>query len=125
MKRSVKAALFSCFVFPGVGHIILKQYVRGIVFIVPTMIGLVYVVNYSIQKALSVLDKIKSGAVPLDTASITELITTTPSGSENTMLNIAMLVIVVFWAAGIIDSYRIGHIEDKNEAHNNMKKQPR
>jgi hypothetical protein len=85
------------------------------------MFGLVFVVNYSIQKALSLLDKIKSGAVPLDTASITEIITTTPSGSENIMLNIAMLVIVVCWVASIIDSYRIGNIEDKTEAHNNMK----
>ena len=34
MKRSSKAALLSGLIFPGIGHMVLKQYLRGSVLII-------------------------------------------------------------------------------------------
>jgi hypothetical protein len=113
MKRSVKAALFSCFVFPGVGQMYLRRYARGMVFMLPAAAGLVFVVNYAVQQALSLVGEIESGAVPIDATRIAELVAATPGGPENMMSNIATYVIVACWVASIIDAYRIGSIEDQ------------
>jgi len=113
MKRSVKAALFSCLVFPGVGQMYLRRFARGMAFMLPAIAGFVFMVNYAVEQALSLVGEMESGAVPLDATSIAELVTTTPGGPETMMLNIATYVIVACWVASIIDAYRIGSIEDK------------
>jgi hypothetical protein len=113
MKRSVKAALFSCLVFPGVGQMYLRRFARGMAFMLPAIAGFVFMVNYAVEQALSLVGEMESGAVPLDATSIAELVTTTPDGPETMMLNIATYVIVACWVASIIDAYRIGSIEDK------------
>ena len=79
----------------------------------PAIAGLVFMVNYAVEQALSLVGEMESGAVPLDATSIAELVTTTPGGPETMMLNIATYVIVACWVASIIDAYRIGSIEDK------------
>ena len=76
---------------------------RGMVFMLPALAGLVFVVNYAMEKALSLVGEIESGAVPLDAASIAELVATPPGGAETMMLNIATAVIVVCWVASIIE----------------------
>lgn len=113
MKKSTKAALWSGLVFPGAGHFILKRYARGMVLVAPTVLALIYLVSDMLQRAAVVAEKIMSGAVATDVTAITALVAA--GGSESNMLDLAGYVLLVCWVAGIIDSYRIGIREDRND----------
>jgi hypothetical protein len=115
MKKSVKAALFSGLVFPGVGQFSLKRYARGLIFFAPAMTGLAFMLNNSIQKALSIVDKIERGEVPLDPDAIANLISATASRSESLMLAAAQWIIILCWIISIIDAYRLGKLADQAE----------
>ena len=113
MKKSMKAALWSGLAFPGAGHFFLKRYARGMLLIVPTVLALIYVVNDMLQRAAAIAEKILSGAASTDVATITALVTA--DGNQSTMSEIAVYVLLACWVTGIIDSYRLGSIDDKND----------
>ncbi len=113
MTRSIKAALLSGLIFPGIGHIVLKQYLRGSVLMLSALVALSVIVTKALKQALTIVDRINSGEIPVEAGVITELASTPTSGSEGSILNIAALVISVVWIIGIVDSYRLGIIQEK------------
>jgi hypothetical protein len=113
MKRSTKAVLLSCLVFPGVGHMVLKSYLRGSVLLLSALVALSVVVTKAIKQALTIVDRINSGEISVDAGGITELASMPTSGAEGSMLNFAGLVFTVVWIIGIVDSYRLGIIQEK------------
>lgn len=113
MKRSTKAALLSGLVFPGLGHMVLKQYLRGSILMLSALIALSVIVAKAVNKALAIVDKINSGEVPLEAGAITEQVSKSTGGMEGSILNIATLVVVACWLIGIIDSYRVGINQEK------------
>ena len=113
MTRSTKAALLSGLIFPGVGHMALKQYLRGSLLMLFALIPLSVIVTTAIQRALSIVDSINSGEIPLDTGSITELVSNTTSAADSSGVNISMIVLGVCWLIGIVDSYRLGISQEK------------
>ena len=115
MKKSVKAALFSGLVFPGVGQFSLKRYARGLIFFAPAMASLAFMLDHSIRKAFSIVDKIERGEVPLDPDAIANLISATSSSSESLMLAAAQWIIILCWIISIIDAYRLGKQADQSE----------
>ncbi len=115
MKKSTKAALFSAFVFPGVGHIFLKKYLTGAVLAGVALVVISYLVSKSIEIALQITDGIQSGNVPLDVVSITELVSQQPTGTEAVLLDVATYVFIICWLIGVIDAYREGQVQDKKD----------
>jgi hypothetical protein len=115
MKKSIKAALFSGLVFPGTGHFSLELYQRGMIFFAPALASLLFLIYYSLNKAYTIADQIQRGEIPLDQATITNLILAAPTGSEQLMLNIATWTIIACWIISIIDSYRRGHIAEQKD----------
>jgi hypothetical protein len=115
MKKSMKAALLSACVFPGVGHIYLKRYIPGMVLIGTSLAGISYVISKAVERSLQIVEKIQSSDVPLDVTAMTELVSKQPTGAEAQLLDIATTVIFICWLIGIIDSYRVGCRQDKNE----------
>ena len=116
MKKSIKAALLSGLVFPGAGHFSLDLYSRGLFFFLPTFASLIVLVHYSLSKAYAIADLIEQGKIPLDTAVITSFISAPPAGTELLKIQIATWIIIVCWAAGIIDSFRQGKITDQTNS---------
>jgi hypothetical protein len=116
MKKSIKAALFSGLVFPGAGHFSLKRYQRGMIFFVPTLLSLLFLVHYSLSKAYAIADQITLGKIPLDTELITSLISAPPVGTELLKLQIATWIMIVCWIVSIVDSYRLGKQADQSGA---------
>lgn len=114
MSKSMKAALLSALVVPGAGHIYLKKYIAGVVLLGVAIIPIYYLVTTAITRALEITDKIQSGEVPLDVAAITELVAKQATGSEAQMQTIATTVFIISWLIGIIHSYRVGRVLDKN-----------
>jgi hypothetical protein len=109
MKASYKAALLSTFVFPGIGHLYLKRYWRGLVIMLFVCTGLGYLIWSVTVSALALLDdamgKMQGGAVnPQALSGIvgSKIVTADPYNE------IALYVIVCIWIFSIIDAYRIG-----------------
>ena len=115
MKKSTKAVLLSAFVFPGAGHLYLKKYVSGSILAGVSLVGIYYLVTKTVERAWEIAEKIQSGAVQLDATAITELVSKQTTGTESQLINIATLAIVTCWIIGIIDSYRVGRVRDKND----------
>jgi len=115
MTRSIKAALLSGLIFPGVGHMILKQYLRGSILMLSALIALIVIVTKAVNQALAIVDKINSGEISLESVTITELASQSTGAAEASILNIAVLVIIACWLIGIIDSYRLGINQEKQK----------
>ena len=113
MRKSIKAALLSGLVFPGVGHFSLNRYQRGLVFFAPTFFALIMLIRYSLNKAYTIADQISVGAIPLDTAVITNLISSPPEAAEMLRLQMATWIIILCWVISIVDSFRLGRILDQ------------
>ena len=116
MKRSTKAVLFSGLIFPGLGHMILKQYVRGSILMLATLIALSVIITVATRRALSVVESINSGEMPLDAAALTELASSSMSGADNSTVNFSLIVIVLCWLIGMVDSYRLGITQEKKKS---------
>ena len=108
MKRSTKAALLSGLIFPGIGHLYLRQYLRGSVLVLAALGAFSIITHTVMQRAMTVVDQINSGQVPIDTASIAELVARSGAGADSGSGDIAIMVLGACWLIGIIDAYRLG-----------------
>ena len=113
MNQSNKAVLLSALVFPGAGHFKLKKYIPGTVLACASLAALYLIIADMLKRAMEVSDKILSGEVSPDVATISQLISS-QSGSETQQLDIAWAVLIVSWLIGIVDSYRCGKAQEKN-----------
>jgi hypothetical protein len=113
MKKSSKAALLSGLVFPGIGHMVLKQYLRGSVLMLSALVAFSVIVTRVFQRALTIVDRINSGDVPVETGAIAELVSNSASGADSFIENTALMVLGVCWLIGIIDSYRRGVAQER------------
>ncbi len=114
MKKSVKAALLSALLFPGAGHFSLKRYIPGAIFAGVSIAAIYYLISKAMERGALIADKIQSGAVPLDATAIAELISQQSAGAEGHSLNAVMTVFFIIWLISIVDSYRLGCAQDKN-----------
>lgn len=113
MKKSSKAALLSALIFPGVGHLVLKQYLRGSVLVLVAFAAFSVAVDRAYQRALTVVDRILAGDVPADTGSIADMVSSSTSGADSVIDNAAVIVLAACWLFAIIDSYRLGNAQDQ------------
>jgi len=112
MKKSIKAAMLSAFVFPGAGHIFLKFYVSGILLIGVSSAGIYYLISNMVKNALQIVDSIQLGHIQADATVINQLLSSQTTGNESQLLGIATTAVAICWILGIIDSYRIGRAQD-------------
>jgi hypothetical protein len=113
MKKSSKAALLSGLIFPGIGHMILKHYLRGSVLMFSALAAFSVIVTRVFQQALTIVDRMNSGEVPIETGAIVELVSNSTSSADSFMENTAVIVLGACWLIGIIDSYRLGVAQEK------------
>ena len=113
MTRSTKAALLSGLVFPGIGHMVLKQYLRGSAVMISALIASSVIVTVVIQRALTIVDRINSGDIPVETGAIAEMVSNSTNGADSLIENISVIVLGACWLIGIIDSYRLGIAQEK------------
>ncbi len=115
MNNSLKGALLSGLVFPGLGQIILKHYQRGIALMVTVLVGLSVIVVKATQQAFIILEKIESEGGPIDMSTISNAATQASTTSDNFIFNVVAILIIICWIVGIVDAYRIGNQKDKEE----------
>ncbi|MCK9505418.1 MAG: hypothetical protein M0Q95_14715 [Porticoccaceae bacterium] len=112
MKRSTTAALLSGLVFPGLGHLYLRKYIRGIFLAGAAGVLFYTILSVAMSTAFEVVDKMQSGHVPLDVESISELVATQARSHERST-GAATVALIMVWAVGIADSYREGRAREK------------
>jgi hypothetical protein len=115
MKKSSKAALLSGLICPGLGHIFLKKYFRGAALVVLSLAALSVVVTTAYQQALLVADQIISGDVSMEAGAIAQAVAASTDAADSLLENAAVIVLLTCWLAGIIDSYRLGVVQDKSD----------
>lgn len=114
MNRPMKAVLLSALVFPGLGHYFLKKYISAAVLSGAAFGGLYFLIAKTTEMAFRISEKIQSGEVPLDVATMTALVSQQATGSEAQLPNIAAAVLLVSWLIAIVDSYRVARAQDKH-----------
>lgn len=106
MKKSLKAALISGFVFPGLGQIYLKRYLRGLTVILVFVSALSVIIGMVTISALKNITKLqKQGPIDMTTAS--DLLASSPV-DHAAYYYIGLLLVVCCWLFSAIDAYRIG-----------------
>ena len=115
MNNSLKGALLSGLVFPGLGQIILKHYQRGIALMVMVLVSLLVIVVKATQQAFIILEKIELEGGPIDMSAISNAATQSSTTSDNFIFNVVAILIIICWIVGVVDAYRIGKKRDKKE----------
>ena len=105
MEKSLKAALLSGLVLPGLGQVFLKRYKRGIALVLVVLGSMFVIISKALEQAQTILEKIQAEGGTLDIATITNAATQSVSGSDNSAYSLALLLIVVCWVIGIVDAY--------------------
>lgn len=108
MKVSLKAALLSGLVFPGIGHMVLRKYVRGSTLVIASLVALAAVIISAYQRALRIADRIVSGEIPMEPGAIAQAVASSTNAANTALETSAVIVLAACWLAGIIDSYRLG-----------------
>jgi hypothetical protein len=112
MKNSMKGALLSGLVFPGLGQIALKHYWRGFALVLAVMAGLYIMIVTAVQQAYVILDTIEAeGGMP-DSDTISQAAAQAAAASDSPMITAVSVLILVCWIVGIIDAWRIGKQKD-------------
>lgn len=113
MSKSLKAALLSALVFPGIGHFSLKKPLQGSLLSGIAIVCLYFLLTAVVDIAQRLSVKIQSGEVPFDITKISELISQQLAGSDGQLGNIPFLLLVICWLVGVLDSFRIGWSQEK------------
>jgi len=111
MNRSIKAALISGLVFPGLGHVYLKKYVTGAILLFVAGASAYSVSATAINTAISVAKEIEAGEVSINEDAIGRLIEQKSQGTA-TITNLSLVVLTISWVVGIVDSYRVGRSKE-------------
>ena len=114
MRNSVKAALFSGLLFPGLGHFILRKYVRGALLAGISIACLCVLVYTAYEIAQQIVNEMLSGELPLDAATITAEVTKRTANDGFLRNDLPTYVFIACWLIGIVDSWRVGRLQDNS-----------
>lgn len=108
MNQSVKAALLSALVFPGVGQIVNGHIKRGWTFVAIVAVLLVMLISKLMQQALLVLEEMQKKGAAIDINEVSRISAEVVSFSNNLFLNVTLSILIVTWLISIVDAYRVG-----------------
>src|SRR3990172_4874960 len=107
MSNSLKAALLSGLVFPGIGQVVLKRYRRGMVLMLTVLACLSVIVAKAVQQAFSILKQIELAGGVINMDAISNVATQSSTTSDGLVFNSVLSLIIVCWILGVVDAYRI------------------
>lgn len=108
MKKSVKGALLSGIIFPGLGQLWERHYLRGISLIVTVMACCAVVVMKATQQAYAILEKAESEGGAVDMVAILNAASRASATPDDLKTTAALVVLVLCWLVGIVDAYLAG-----------------
>jgi hypothetical protein len=108
MNNSIKGALLSGLVYPGLGQVVLKHYKRGIMLIFAASISLMVITVTAVQQALIILEKIESASGIIDMDRILDAVSQASNSSDSQIYNSMLALLILCWIIWIVDGYMIG-----------------
>jgi hypothetical protein len=120
MKASIKASLLSALVFPGVGQMHLKRYIRGLIPMVLVLTGLGVLIVQATVGALQVLDKIQLQGGPVDMNAVSNLAAGSSTHGDP-YSSLISLGIAVCWVFSVIDAFLLGKEKDRRNVQDRAK----
>jgi len=114
MSKSTKAVLLSALVFPGAGHLSLKQHTRGTLLITTTFISLWIIISNALDQAVKIINQMQAQGTAIDMNRITEMSAQAAQNTDNMTSNVALFVLLACWIFAIIDCYRLGKLADSS-----------
>jgi uncharacterized membrane protein len=112
VKNSLKGALFSGLIFPGLGQIVLKRYRRGAIIVTAVLVAMAVFVVKAVAISLMIVEEIQSESGTVDMSDISAAATQAAASSTYTALNLLLVFVILCWVSGTIDAYRIGRKMD-------------
>tara|TARA_R110001592_G_scaffold61017_2_gene185831 strand:+ start:4086 stop:4424 length:339 start_codon:yes stop_codon:yes gene_type:complete len=112
MSKSLKAALLSALVFPGCGHFSLKKPVQGSLLAFISIICIYVLFSSMMEIAQDISLQVQSGQIPLDMANLNELVLKEFNTNDTAEMTTSSYILGISWLVGIIDSFRIGRIQE-------------
>lgn len=109
-KMTIKAALMSALLFPGLGHLALKRGRRGLCFLVPCALAVLYVLRHLLQLVSTLSDQVAAGTLPLDVQLISDRVDAAVNALPG--MNVALIICVLCWAGSIADAFWLGRGKD-------------
>jgi hypothetical protein len=77
------------------------------------LVALSVIVTSVFQRALTIVDRINSGDIPVETGAIAEMVSNSTSGADSLVESTAVIVLGACWVIGVLDSYRLGAAQKK------------
>jgi hypothetical protein len=112
MNNSLKGALWSGLIFPGLGQVVLKRYKRGAIIMLAVLVSLAVMVVKAVENAFAILEKIELEGGAINMSTISNAVTQASISSGSLTFNLLLLLIIVCWIIGVVDAYRIGREKD-------------
>ncbi|HJV67254.1 MAG TPA: hypothetical protein VJ550_16085 [Geomonas sp.] len=125
MKKSVKGALLSGIIFPGLGQLWQKHYLRGFALVVAVMASLAVIAMKAAQQAYVILEKAESEGGTADLVAILNMASRASATPDDLKTGAAFAVLLLCWGVGIVDAYLAGRKLDRQQpVHREADRQP-
>ena len=112
MNNSLKGALLSGLIFPGLGQVVLKHYKRGAALMFVVTAALLAILIIAVQQASTILEKIDSEGGAIDIDMIANAASQASTTSASHILKLLLWLLIFSWVIGVVDAYRIGSKKD-------------
>jgi hypothetical protein len=116
MKLALKSALLSGIVLPGLGQIYLKYYLRGLVFLIPTLTCLYILIAKVVEALELIFQKILNNSNGIvDVNAIQSQVNEMFKGQNIIFYQILEYVLLICWVTSTIDAFSLGRKKDKEK----------
>ena len=116
MSKALKGALLSGLGCPGLGQMVMRHYLRGVVLALAFSTGLTMVTIKAVRTTMDIIEKSGAATGNLD---INQMLNTTQramADADTLGYKLAVLLIVSTWIIGIADAYLLGRRLDLQAA---------
>lgn len=113
MKKSVKGALLSGIIFPGLGQLWQKHYLRGFALAAAVMASLAVIAMEAARQAYAILEKAEAEGGAVDMVAILSSASRASATPGDPKTSAALAVLLLCWGVGIVDAYLAGRKLDR------------
>ena len=116
MNNAMKGILFSAFIFPGAGQVILSRYKRGAVFFAAAFVSGILSVTAIVRQAVALLQDLVAAGVPATIPKVMAIVAEASTTASTAFLKISFLLLFCCWLVSVVDAWRIGKELDQKPA---------
>jgi len=116
MSNTLKGILFSAFIFPGAGQIILTRYRRGALLFGIAFISGILSVTAVIRQAVVMLQEFVAQGGDSSVSKVMQIVAEASTTASSIFLKISFLILFSCWLFSVVDAWRIGKELDQKPA---------